>query len=254
VSLKVVVIGCGPSGLLAAHACRRLGVTPRIVSDRVQQSQLGGAMYLHRPIPGLIDMEPSGRLLIKKIGSKEGYAKKVYGSPDHPVSWDLFHEGATDMWSLREAYKTAWQQNESYIEQMGVGPVELGQLVIRNDLVINTAPKPYFCHHSHTFKEQRIWIRQVSDYDGDCSAVDTMVYNGLWYDPWYRMSLIERELSYEYATEPPFKGCVPGRKPISNDCYCWPEVMWAGRFGSWGKGVLTHHVYEEVTSALYEML
>ena len=30
------------------------------------------------------------------------------------------------------------------------------------------------------------------------------------------------------------------RKPIATNCDCFPNVIRAGRFGTWKKGVLTH--------------
>jgi hypothetical protein len=252
--MKVAIVGCGPSGLLAAHAASQLRAEVRIFTDKKRKSMLTGAMYLHTNIPGLTRERPESTILIKKFGTKEGYARKVYGSDDHPVSWDHFEEGTFGMWSLRKAYDRAWEIYHDRIVKESIDRQGLLDLSRAFDLTVCTAPKPAFCLQTdlHSFNRQNIWVRMYQP--GNDSEATTMVYSGDPKHPWYRYSRIDDMLSYEYATEPPFNGLRPGRKPTGNDCDCWPTVLWAGRFGAWRKGVLTHHVFQETFDAVHSML
>jgi hypothetical protein len=211
-------------------------------------------MYLHEPIEGLTGEKPDGTLVIMKDGTAEGYAKKVYGDESHPVSWHHFEEGETPMWSLRLAYERLWMSYRSQIRAREINHIGLHELTQEFDTVICTAPKPRFCLNpdKHTFTAQPIWIRVVTS--AHPMQGNVMAYNGREETPWYRMSHIDNILSFEYATKPPFSGLLEGKKPIENNCDCWPTVTWTGRFGSWTKGVLTHHVYAMVHDALYALL
>jgi hypothetical protein len=251
---KVAIIGCGPSGLLAAHAAAQLGVKAKIYTIWKKPSVMTGAMYLHSPIPQLTGRKPDAEIVISKWGTKEGYARKVYGDESHPVSWDHFEEGIFPMWSLRKTYEQAWEMYKKQMVTRRIDRVQLEWVIARHDLVICTAPKDSYCLQPvyHTFRSQPIWIRNRPL--GDCSGETIMTYSGDPNHPWYRMSQIDYNLSYEYATEPPFNGLASGFKPTGNNCNCWPTVLWAGRFGAWQKGVLTHHVYTEARRALLSML
>ena len=249
----IAIVGCGPSGLLAAHAVRQTTkLKPMIYATEKRPSKLSGAMYLHEPIEG-ITPEHHDILVINKIGTAEGYAKKVYGHTDHPVSWHHFEAGPSPMWSLRVAYERLWHLYKTRIRAREINHIGLHELTQEFDKVICTAPKPRFClkPDQHSFTAQPIWIRVV---EHENIKGNFMTYNGEEDVPWYRSSHIDRVLSFEYATKPPFKGLLEGKKPIENNCDCWPTVLWTGRFGSWTKGVLTHHVYAQVHDALYALL
>ncbi|HEY7420289.1 MAG TPA: hypothetical protein VH593_34240, partial [Ktedonobacteraceae bacterium] len=84
--IRAVVLGCGPAGLLAAHACSLNGADVRIFSLK-RPSYISGAQYLHQAIPGLSGA-PDGDIMITKVGTREGYAKKVYGNANKATSWE----------------------------------------------------------------------------------------------------------------------------------------------------------------------
>src|SRR5262245_15995908 len=86
--IRVVVLGCGPAGLLAAHAASLYGCDVRILSIR-QPSIISGAQFLHEHIPGVTG-DIDGHVLFMKAGTAGGYAKKVYGNSRIPTSWDLW--------------------------------------------------------------------------------------------------------------------------------------------------------------------
>src|SRR5678809_864059 len=56
-SVRVLILGCGPSGLIAAHAAYNRGADFIVVS-KARKSFMNGAQYLHAPIPGVSIKEP----------------------------------------------------------------------------------------------------------------------------------------------------------------------------------------------------
>ena len=50
----VAILGCGPTGLVAAHACAMKHI-PFVIFSKKRKSFLFGSQYLHEPIPGVIE-------------------------------------------------------------------------------------------------------------------------------------------------------------------------------------------------------
>jgi len=244
---KVCIIGCGPSGLLAAHAAEQGGHKFTIVSKELRKSVMGGAMYLHEAIPGLTEQVPDGQLYIEKRGMATGYAKKVYGDENHSVSWNLFATGMHRIWYMDRAYNKLWRRYKDHVKIHNVSEHTMDEIIRHFDLVIATMPKPAVCYGGHVFESVPVWIRQRR-LTGIHS--NTMTYSGLEEDPWYRKSTINNVVNIEYAQRPPSDDYYGGIKPTRNNCTCWRRVMWAGRWGRWEKGVLVHHVYQQVKHAL----
>jgi hypothetical protein len=248
-AMRIAVLGCGPAGLLAAHAIEQSGHMPIIYSIPAR-SQMSGAMYLHEPIPGLTDDTPDFELEITKVGTREGYARKVYGAADAPVSWDLFKAGTTPAWSLSAAYDRLWKRYEAAINPYTIGPAELDSIVRANDIVFSSIPAWRLCTkgEQHFFNAADIWVKSKSVPMGDDSV---MMYSGDPHDAWYRMSLIQNLLAVEYGHF--VTRAMKGSKPIATNCDCRPEIRRIGRFGKWKKGVLTHHTYSEVLDAMQSL-
>jgi len=250
--VKVCVIGCGPSGLLAAHACRQDGHKITIISDKIKKSIMAGAMYIHESIPGVTPKLPDGKLLIEKRGLPEGYASKVYGDPAHPVSWTQFRTGDHNIWYMDEAYDRLWARYKRYVRECEVTPLRMDEIIRHFDLVIATLPKPAVCYRDHEFNSVPIYVRQRR-LGRDTIHPNVMTYSGMHQDPWYRKSTINNVVTIEYPQRPPNDDYYAGIKPTSNNCDCWPRVLWAGRWGRWEKGVLVHHVYQQVKDALLQV-
>jgi hypothetical protein len=245
--VKVLVIGCGPAGLIAAEAAFMCDAKVKIVSRKVK-SPMPGAQYLHRPIPGISPAQPSGRLNYIKLGTRQGYAAKVYGDPNAAVSWDSYREGLHQAWSLSETYDTLWERWEKLIHDQKMNGQHIRFMCNNFDLVISTVPAPILCRGGHEFKEQQVWITDKAW--SEC-PLNSIVYNGAE-DDWYRTSRIFGHEHTEYAHPVP-AGRV-GVKPISTNCDCGPDnLLRAGRFGKWNKHVLVHHVWEEVMGALHAL-
>ncbi len=247
---SVAILGCGPAGLLAAHAAIMRGHYVRIYSRKVR-SQMFGAMYLHRPIPNLTDAAMKFEIDVVKRGTREGYAKKVYGDENAPVSWDKFEDGVVPAWSLVAAYERLWIAYAQLIVDIDISQKTLIPIGLNHDIIYSTIPAPFLCvDPSHIFERQAMWVVH-----GQLTTnINRMVYNGRPEERWYRWSLIRGYRSWEYTVDP--RGKPPGTtisngfKPIRTDCDCYPGIRRLGRYGKWDKHQLTHHGYEEVYDAL----
>lgn len=250
--MNVCILGCGPAGLLSAFACTQRGFDVTIISKK-QKSTIPGAVFLHEKIPGLTNVKPDGVVYFRKHGTKQGYAQKVYGSPDAKCSWDLFPEGARHAWSMFRMYEYLWDTFEYLIHDRVVTP-EFLRKRYDFDLMISTIPVPSICYQGHRFDSQNVFIlNQAVNHRLD----NEIVYNGMVKDNWYRMSKIFGHGSTESTIAFPWDyefiqgyKIATGYKPITTDCTCFPHVARVGRFGQWKKGVLVHHAYEQTIKLL----
>jgi len=260
--MDIAILGCGPAGLLAAEAVVQNGYQPVIFSKKVK-SQMFGAMFLHAPIDQVTPLEPELDITIIKTGTREGYAKNVYGDPDHPVSWDVIPDEKMPGWDLREAYDKLWDRYHHVIHDREIGAEDLIDIQDSFPIVYSSIPARSICRCEHEFKKQDIWVVHGDGSDHLIELVndlDLMYYNG--YPPdgsvddtigfdWYRYSQINQYQCWEHSKEPigwnqEWYKLDRGEKPISTDCICWPRLRRIGRFGRWQKGQLTHHAYHQV--------
>lgn len=249
----VAVLGCGPAGMLVAHAAYMTGATVGIYSLK-QKSRIGGAQYLHMAIPELTAPDPDGRVLFVKNGSPETYARKVYGDERAETSWNSFESGWHDIWSMQSAYNELWEGYQSLIiPSPELGYVEVRGILAENDLVLSTIPKRALCSGvGHQFTAQDVWIDM---HPGFPILPDSIVYNGSPHDAWYRASSIFGVESAEYGHERPHS--VQVRKPLRNDCDCWddqPDLVMLGRYGRWEKKQLISDAFVGATEALSALL
>jgi hypothetical protein len=248
---RVVVLGCGPAGLIAAERAEREGQGVAIMA-RKMKSVMPGAQYLHEFIPGVTRQEPTGYVCLKKRGTRPGYASKVYGDAEHPVSWDNYSEGYVPAWSLGDAYERLWNKWEDKIIDVQLDRSMIQTLAgEKGVLILSTIPAPILCRGGCKFNSAEVYFSgrpqpRVPD--------NTIVYNGDPLDLWYRTSVIFGHGATEWAREPGHVPVQMGRKPTHTDCECQPRrVVRLGRFGSWDKNFLVHHAWERTASALHEM-
>jgi hypothetical protein len=244
--MRVAIYGCGPSGLLAAHAVALEGCEPVIVSIK-EKSQIGGAQYLHEPIPGVSPSAPDGYVNFVKEGTREGYAEKIYGDPMAPCSWDQWEEGKRPMWSMHDMYERLWAEYASLIRDREVRSHNAGIIAEDFDLTISSIPSHFLCYSPHhQFLKADVWLGHTAA--RHCPD-DTIIYNGESTVAWYRTSrLFGHEASESMRPIPwhePTAKTRRGFKPLSNNCNCHSEVHRVGRFGMWRKGVLVHDSFKQ---------
>lgn len=256
----VAILGAGPAGLLAALAAEHCGLSPTIFA-KGEKSEMFGAMYLHRAIPGMHSPgKPDFEIDIIKTGTKEGYAYNVYGDREAPASWDSFTAGSTPAWDLHETYDRLWERYRSNIKNFELETNHIGTICHNYPHVFSSVPAPAICGMGHEFSKQDIWVihgegtHLIEGVNDD----DMMYYNGVPYDgsfsvgedsavvdpanteghlighDWYRFSQIRRYQAWEYARKPDWAwvGTNPeddelgrklseGIKPLTNNCSCW---------------------------------
>src|SRR4051812_39938970 len=86
---EIAILGCGPAGIISAHAVRQSGHKPVILSSK-QKSRIPGSQYLHQAIPDLTAVYPENTVQYVRMGTAEGYAYKVYGDSNRYTGWDNY--------------------------------------------------------------------------------------------------------------------------------------------------------------------
>lgn len=268
----VGIVGCGPSGLLAAHACRMRSV-PAVVFAPKKKSVLGGAQFSHIPILPYHDQftQAEGLEYIVR-GDPDTYKKKVYGTVAVPfVSFGNVTDGMkVPAWSLTELYDKLWEDYSSLIVDTTIDPVRLGLLSRSFDLMLSSAPAPQMCMGSidqsvpHFFRSAPVKI--LNDALDSSIEDNTIIYDGTDEHSYYRMSKIFGVGSTEWGAHvgvPPVGELRTVNKPIATNCDCYVSgeaddtgvqkgVIRIGRFGTWTKGELTFHAYNTVIEILHK--
>lgn len=255
---RVGVLGAGPAGLLAALAAAQRGCRVQVYAAGAQPSRIQGAQYLHQNIPGVTSSMPEIMLDFTKLGTREGYAQKVYGRPDAPCSWDNFEEGKQPAWNMREMYGKLWKLFSSRVVDITITSKVIPGLLETNDMIISSVPAPAICGDvSHEFAATEIYITRVLPRHLQAALDEnTIVYNGRKNDLWYRASNIGGFRSMEAATRYGAPDGVLIKKPLSTTCTCWDSarLVKVGRYGTWTKGVLVHDAYNKALETLAHAL
>jgi len=257
---KVLVFGCGPAGLMTAHAAA-LGGHDVIIVSKKRKSELFGCQYLHQPIPKATTSDPVN-VSYRLTGSEQEYREKVYGygtkekgSPEDLVG---DHQG----WDIRETYDNLWAMYGQYVmDRPAEDFEEIGTSVNRAyetaDVVYSTIPANVLCRNEeHVFGGVQVWAIGDAPTRGqtvpfEC-AENTVICNGEESPGWYRMARVFGHTSVEWppGRKPPVEGVVPFIKPLKTTCDCNPRITRLGRYGKWEKGVLSHDAFNEATTEL----
>jgi hypothetical protein len=265
--MRTAVLGCGPSGLVAAHAASCLG-DEVIIFSKNRKSQMFGAQYLHEPIPGISSDKTTVHYTLR--GTVEQYRRKVYGeSYDGTVSpEDLPVEH--DAWDIRDAYDELWERYHGLIRETEITRHWIDAFAQSGaaDRIISSVPLHVLCQYptEHQFNAIRIWAageapeigkifpRHKGDLylnEEEILKPSTVICNGTPDPFWYRASLIFGRATFEWPWDPGF--FLPEEdgslvmKPINNTFDCWPNVLRVGRYGTWTKGVLVHQAFGDVS-------
>src|SRR6185312_1984242 len=145
----VTILGCGPSGLVAAQAAQDAGFEVVIFSKK-RPSHLWGCQYLHAPIPGITPLEPV-KVEYRLDGKPNDYRLKVYGAEWRgDVSPEEF-EGNHEAWDLRTTYARLWDRWESRVVDVvftnGNMAADVMPDLLRTGPVFSTLPRPILCNN-----------------------------------------------------------------------------------------------------------
>ena len=251
---SVAILGCGPAGLMVAHAANIMDWDFKIYSKK-QKSKLYGAQYLHKPIPQL-DCGAPMTVAYKMVGSPRSYRFKVYGPGwDGTVSPEDFTESHF-AWDIRKAYDDLWNVYSGQIENCDLDP-DARQVLnwMKYDLVISTIPRKIWAEDGDVFESQKVWAlgdtenKRVHLYRPEPF---TVVCDGTSKVDWYRVSNIFGHCTMEWPyidcfNPPPAVGASIVEKPLRHNSKAANDFIHLGRFGKWEKGVLS-------TDAFYDAL
>jgi hypothetical protein len=245
--MDIAVLGCGPAGLLVAHAVEEAGHTPHIFSKKVK-SEIPGSQHLQAAIPGVTSEYPKRAVLFVRLGTKEGYAEKVYGDPYHECGWPNY-DRVEPSWSVFDAYHMLWEKYKDQVHDQEATVWALETFITDFRYVISTIPQPEICcqKQEHRFDGVPYWIQPRMTPREDQHR-EVVVFNGLPDDHWYRWSILGGKESIESTS--PLDHSIQGFKAISSNCNCWPEIHRLGRWAKWQHGVLLHHAYQEAYALL----
>lgn len=256
--MHVLVLGCGPAGLIAAHAATLAGHEVIIASKR-RKSELYGAQYLHAPIPEMTDTDPV-EVKYTLEGTPAEYRKKVYGPTSRvsvsPEVLDVDHSA----WDIRHTYDNLWKRYGATVQDFSIDDSEeLDEMLEALDpaVVFSTVPATLLCHkENHVFKAEKVWAIGDAPERGIFCPVsvppNAIVCDGTSGHGWYRASNVFGYSTAEWPhyRKPPIEGLSELTKPLSTDCNCRPHIIRLGRYGKWTKGVLSHEAFGAVQEEL----
>lgn len=264
-SSTIAVLGTGPAGLCAAHACALAGYPVALFSATDEPSTIGGAQFLHQPIPMYSDKErPDFHITYMLQGSPDNYMRKVYG-PD-PIGWPQFvsmanvADGQVDpAWDLRSVYE---RMHSEHAMRGAINVVRVDATWLADNLddfaaVVSTVPAPALCTRpqEHHFGATTVYVNKDDEHwQNAVRTENTIIYNGQPSPSWYRASRIRGVVSIEWGNLPPALPLDDVRvitKPTHTNCNCWEgKVIRVGRYGRWEKEGLVHHAFYDT----YEMV
>lgn len=259
----VAILGVGPAGLMAAHACALKGRMVALFSRGEMdtgpaKSRLGGAQFLHKPIPGINDPDnPDAEVRYILCGTSEVYRRKVYGDdPNVPfVSMEnVQHNMVQPAWNLQATYDRLWESlvANTQVNVEHIGPQWIDK-ALENDwfsTILSTIPAPALCRSTAGMaSEAHHFVNQKVEIATECILENLpdnhVVYEGTPDRSWYRCSKLFGIGGTEWAgVTPPYGSTIKVSKPLRTNCNCYEgQVVRLGRFGAWRKGVLTHDAF-----------
>lgn len=291
--MTVAILGCGPTGLLAAHACSLEGYDFEIFSKK-RKSELFGSQYLHNPIPGITAENDEGvpvKYIVK--GTPEEYRRKTHGKWwDGHVAPEEFEPDHT-AWDIRQAYDALWRKYVGDIEMyniptrgalagffqressdIGVGGYVSWDLGLKEyELVISTVPRDIWKVPGEEFvysegwalgdaPERGVFVEDiVGNFGKDGLADNQIICDGTDYVPWTRLSKVYGYTSIEWPhhAAQPHQQATLVRKPLhytpAASQNANPTANWlhVGRYGQFEKGVVVTDAFDQVLKKLKEM-
>jgi hypothetical protein len=248
----IAILGCGPAGLLAAHAVRLAGGEPLVYSIK-EKSEIPGSLHLRRAVPELTPSYADNLVNVVRMGTPEGYARKVYGDSSHATGWENYSQSYPS-WNAIWAYDQLWKRYERNIHHLLIEPGMIEDFLKLFRVVINTLPRRFLCaDDEHTFKSVPYWIKSLALPDGEAGR-EVIIYNGRPEDVWYRYSILGDRCSVESTYGFEGDGVIEGVKAIGNTCTCWRGLVHAGRWAEWRHGVLLNDAFDVAYNVSREVL
>lgn len=259
-TVRLAVLGAGPSGLVTAHIAKNLGYNVEVFSKGARKSDIYGCQYLHAPVPGIhAEIQGPGIEVNYRLdGTSNGYRDKVYGQDYRGTVSPEDLIGKHMAWDLRSTYNALWEHNGRDVHALDVSvPGALAELRRSAEVILSTIPAPMLCEKPdvHKFTWQTVWAM------GDAPGIQevpvqvpefTVICNGADTPAWYRAANVYGYKTVEWPVhrKPPIPEVTQVRKPLLMSCDCNGDIIRFGRYGAWKKGILVSDV---VTAVLEEL-
>ena len=288
--MKVAILGCGPTGLLAAHACWMSGVDFDIFSKK-RKSFLFGSQYLHTPIPRIVEEYEGEDIEYVNIGTPEEYRRKAHGDRWDGVIEDGAFETSHRGWDIRQAYERLWRRYANKITHYEIKPPvptnegyellfsredlqypeknpNFNQTVDdlslqRYDLVISSVPRKIWAVPGEEFTFSMAWVAGDAPEHGKFVPFDLPRDNQILLDgtdevEYTRLSKVFGYTTVEWpfnALKKPYEGASPLIRPLAYtpSLSCdnpANRFLHIGRYGQWEKGIVASDAFETVLEAL----
>lgn len=247
--MEVAILGCGPAGLLAAHAVTKAGHRP-VIFSRYEKSTISGAQFLHRPVEDATLPEEAFDITFQMSGDEAGYVSRLYR--DHgqvDSSWKNYQDGERVVaYPMATTYDRLWSKYRSRIEEVDLDLGQIRRIYMDHPEVVSTIPRGYLASDDQASKFRSATVHiGVNDVYGMSLPENTIWYNGSNYDDGndvYRASNIQGITSGEYVK--PQDHTHPVVKPIRFEGVDeFPDIFKVGRYGRWDKRQLAHSAYSE---------
>ena len=261
-SQRVVVLGCGPTGLMAAHAATLNGWDVTVVSKK-RKSFLFGSQYLHEPIPGVINYDEYENIKYTTIGTPEQYRRKCHGDAwDGEIAREDFEEDHLG-WDIRRAYDKLWYMyGRDVVDHEITGDMQQVRSIRYledAELVVSSLPRTIWniklpgrrfvysegwaCGDA---PEKGMFVEQTTPCDNQ------IICDGTEETPWTRLSRVFGYTSIEWpdGDTPPHPNASKIKRPLRFEPGIGHDpstfMMHVGRYGTWKKGVLVTDAFKEV--------
>lgn len=251
--MKVIVVGCGPAGLAAAHAAVGLGAEVEIHAPKVKTPQRG-PLLIQRPIPGINRDHPDGTIHQIVIGGNiMDYRYKLYGDVNIGINGDIL-QPYYHAWRHGETYNRMWNLYSDRIIDRKISKLAMQSIHQTADLVVSTANAMIMCsdRRAHDFNYREVAVTPYCSYPSQPD--NTIIFNADPEVPWVRSSLVFGVPVTEWQADLAPDDAVRIMKPISTTCDCYPHVLRTGRFGAYRNEVWVDTAYHDTRGALVSMM
>lgn len=249
--MRVAVIGCGPAGLAASHAAVGLGADVTVYAPKRKTPQRGPVL-MQRALPGINTDQPDGYIKQTVIGgSILDYRLKLYGDVNIAINGDILQPGYP-AWRVTTTYDALWGLYSELILDTKVYKHDLVDLEEIYDLIINTAPAPFFCMRKHDFVFKEIEVITRTSYPDQ--PPNTIIFNAYADIPWVRSSLVFGAGMTEFDLGDGPDDSLTIKKPLRHNCDCHPHILRTGRMGKWHNETWIDTAYFDAYQAVISMM
>ena len=242
--MKVAILGCGMSGLMAAWACHRRNVRFEIFADRSLFPKSYGFAFLHSNCDMPLKVCQLKQMIVPPeveiTEASKFYSLLVYGTEklENSLTAAALHPDLT-IWNIDEAAAFLFSQ---FAKQIQIKKLENLDGVIKfsesYDLIFSTIPLDvldkqgnYSYVQSFLTVQPSNDVRNIVFYNGGISLADGVYRWGTLFGTYFEEGKKKTDISVKKVITAENLPSVP------------ENVILCGRYGSWNKRVLLHDVY-----------